>query len=151
MLCLPVAHCELNPIELAWASLKAYIAGHNTRYTLQEVQQLTPKEFKHTTEDMWRNIYRHVVMVEKDYFVKDWIGEETVEEMTLTITSHSDKDSDDEDIIDEDDRQIIHGALERLTEIDPQKTSTSTNPRRNLTVTIQRLDPNLVHAVLPLH
>ena len=35
---LPVAHCELNPIELAWASVKAYIARHNTRYTLQEVQ-----------------------------------------------------------------------------------------------------------------
>ena len=28
---LPVAHCELNPIELAWASVKAYIARHNTR------------------------------------------------------------------------------------------------------------------------
>jgi hypothetical protein len=24
--CLPVAHCELNPIELAWASLKGYVA-----------------------------------------------------------------------------------------------------------------------------
>ena len=78
--------------------------------------------------------------------VKDGIVEETVEEMTLTITP----DSDDEDLIDEDDRQIIDRALERLTETDPQNTSTCTNPRRNLTETIQRLDPNLVHAVLPL-
>ena len=78
--------------------------------------------------------------------VKDGIVEETVEEMTLTITP----DSDDEDLIDEDDRQIIDRALERLTETDPQNTSTCTNPRRDLTETIQRLDPNLVHAVLPL-
>ena len=113
---LPVAHCELNPIELAWASVKAYIARHNTRYTLQEVQRLTPEGFKHTTADMWRNFYRNVVKVEEDYMVKDGIVEETVEEMTLTITP----DSDDEDLIDEDDRQIIDRALERLTETDPR-------------------------------
>ena len=31
---LPVAHCELNPIELAWASVKAYIHDitHGTHY-----------------------------------------------------------------------------------------------------------------------
>ena len=102
---LPVAHCELNPIELAWASVKAYIARHNTRYTLQEVQ------LKHTTADMWRNFYRHVVKVEEDYMVKDGIVEETVEEMTLTITPDSDDTSEDEDLIDEDDRQIIDRAL----------------------------------------
>ena len=147
---LPVAHCELNPIELAWASVKAYIARHNTRYTLQEVQRLTPEGFKHNTADMWRNFYRHVVKVEEDYMVKDGIVEETVEEMTLTITPDSDDDSEDEDLIDEDDRQIIDRALERLTETDPQNTSTCTNPRRDLTETIKRLDPNLVHAVLPL-
>ena len=47
--------------------------------------------------------------------VKDGIVEETVEEMTLTITPDSDDDSEDEDLIDEDDRQIIDRALERLT------------------------------------
>ena len=93
---LPVAHCELNPIELAWASVKAYIARHNTRYTLQEVQRLTPEGLKHTTADMWRNFYRHVVKVEEDYMVKDGIVEETLEEMTLTITPDSDDDSEDE-------------------------------------------------------
>ena len=60
--------------------------------------------------------------------VKDGIVEETVEEMTLTITPDSDDDSEDEDLIDEDDRQIIDRALEQLTETDPQNTSTCTNP-----------------------
>ena len=52
--------------------------------------------------------------------VKDGIVEEAVEEMTLTITPDSDDDSEDEDLIDEDDRQIIDRALERLTETDPR-------------------------------
>ena len=80
--------------------------------------------------------------------VKDEIVDETVEEMTLTITPDSDDDSEDEDLIDKDERQIIDKALKRLTETDPQKTWTCTNPRR--TETIERLNPNLVHAVLPL-
>ena len=82
-----VAHCELNPIELAWASVKNYIAKHNTRYTLEEVQQLTPEAFAHTTTDMWRNFCKHVVDVENDYNIitKDGIREDTLEEMTLTL------------------------------------------------------------------
>ena len=84
---------ELNPIELAWASVKAYIVRHNTRYTLQEVERLTPEGFKHTTADMWRNFYRHVVKVEENYMIKDGIVEEIVEEMTLTITPDSDDHS----------------------------------------------------------
>ena len=132
MLRLPVAHCELNPIELAWASVKAYIAQHNTWYTLQEVQRLTPEGFKHTTADMWRNFYRHVVKVEEDYTVKDGIVEETVEEMTLTITPDSGNDSEDEDLIDEDDRQIIDRALEWLTETDPPEHIDMHKPKTRL-------------------
>lgn len=29
---LPVAHCELNPIEMAWAQVKDYIKANNRRY-----------------------------------------------------------------------------------------------------------------------
>ena len=52
---LPVGHCELNPIELAWASVKGYVAKHNRDYNLAEVEQLVPKGFEHTTTDMWRS------------------------------------------------------------------------------------------------
>ena len=86
-----------------------------------------------------------------------WVDSETgqeggrcrVEVMTLTITPNSNEDSKDEDLIYGDDRQIID-STEWLTVTDPQNTSTYTNPRRDLTETIQRLEPNLVHAVLPL-
>jgi len=148
---LPVAHCELNPIELAWASVKGYVAKHNTGYRLQDVERLTPEAFAHTTTDMWRNFCRHVVKVENDYIAKDGIVEDVVEEMTLTITPDSDDDSDDSDMIDEDDRQLIDRALQQSTSTDSNKDTTiCTNPRRDLTETLQQLDPNFLEAVLPL-
>ena len=83
---------------------------HGTRYKKYSV--LTQKSFKYTTADMWRNFYRHVVKVEEDDIVKVRIVEETVEEMTVTITPDSDEDSEDKVFIDEADRQIIYRALE---------------------------------------
>ena len=49
--------------------------------------------------------------------------------MILTITPDSDEDSEDEDLVDGDDRQIIDstGTVNRH----PQNTSTCTNPRRD--------------------
>ena len=76
MLCLPIAHCELNPIELAWASVKGYVAKHNKDFNLKEVSRLTADGFKHTTTDMWRNFCRHVVDVENRYIEKDGIAKE---------------------------------------------------------------------------
>ena len=37
---LPVAHPELNPIELAWSVIKGYVAKHK-KFTLTEVERLT--------------------------------------------------------------------------------------------------------------
>ena len=37
---LPVAHCEFYPIELAWASVKGYVAKHNKTYNLTEIEWL---------------------------------------------------------------------------------------------------------------
>ena len=36
----PVAHCELNPIEMAWAQVKGYIKEQNKSFTLSEVKRL---------------------------------------------------------------------------------------------------------------
>ena len=37
---LPVAHCTLNPIELAWAQVKGHIKANNRAFTLTEVERL---------------------------------------------------------------------------------------------------------------
>ena len=96
------------------------------------MERLTTGAFAHTTTDMWKNFCRHVVKVENDYIAKDGIVEDIVEEMTLTITPDSDDDSDDSDMIDEDDRQLIDRALQQSTSTDSDKDTTiCTNPRRD--------------------
>ena len=52
---LPVAHCELNPIVLTWASMKGYVAKHNNRHNLPEIERLTPDRFTYAKIDVWRN------------------------------------------------------------------------------------------------
>ena len=37
---LPPYHCELNPIELAWANVKDHIKKNNTSYKLSDVKTL---------------------------------------------------------------------------------------------------------------
>ena len=31
---LPVAHCELNPIEMAWSQVKGHVKDNNKKYTV---------------------------------------------------------------------------------------------------------------------
>ena len=42
---LPVAHCELNPIELVWAAVKGHVAKYNKHFTMTEVQQQLTMDF----------------------------------------------------------------------------------------------------------
>ena len=110
---LPVAHCELKPIELAWASVKGYVAKHNKNFTMTETKQLTIDGFRHTTTDMWRSFCRHVVDVENEYWEKDGVIEDMVEEVTIDTTEDSDEsdDCDEEELLDNDDQRLINRAL----------------------------------------
>ena len=40
---LPFVHPGLNPIELAWSVVKGYVAKHNQKVTLKEVEALVPE------------------------------------------------------------------------------------------------------------
>ena len=53
--CLPVAHCELNPIDLAWANVKEYVRKHNQQFTMAEVEHLTPTGISATMADHTQN------------------------------------------------------------------------------------------------
>ena len=83
MLRSPVAHCELNPIALTWASVKGYVAKHNVKFNLTEVQRLTPEGFQHTTVYMWRKFCRHMVDIENDYFDNDGLVDDMVDEIII--------------------------------------------------------------------
>ncbi len=40
---LPVKHCMLNPIQLAWAGLKNYVCDNNINFSLRDVRHLAYK------------------------------------------------------------------------------------------------------------
>ena len=151
---LPVAHCELNPIELAWASVKGYVAKQNKDFKLKDVERLTPQGFEHTTTDMWRNFCRHVIDIENRYIEQDGIVEDTVEEMRIEIGEDDDDDESEdegEELMDDEDRQMIDTALQEANR--PSTSSDSdicTNPRKDLTERLQQYDTNFLDSILPL-
>ena len=58
------------------------MAKHNVEFNLTEVQ-LTPEGFQHTTVDMWRKFCRHVVDIENNYFDKDGLVDNMVDEIII--------------------------------------------------------------------
>ena len=115
---------------------------------MAEIQRLTPQGFTHTTTDMWRGFCRHVVDVENNYFEKDGLVEDLMDNFVIEF-GDGDCDSDDEEeLIDDDDRRLIDNALRQTTDTDTF--TVCTNPRRDLTSTIQNLDPDFCDAVVPL-
>ena len=63
----PIAHCELNPIELLWAQVKGRVARRNKTFRLQDVKRLVVKSLADVTPENWRDAVTHVEKVEKDY------------------------------------------------------------------------------------
>ena len=43
---LPIAHCEFNPIELAWSVVKRHCHTQNKSFTLKEIEDLVPNGFE---------------------------------------------------------------------------------------------------------
>ena len=69
---LSVAHCELNPIEMAWAWVKQYIRGHHQNFTLAEVERLIHEEFEWVTPELWKQLLSHVEKrTEGNYWKED--------------------------------------------------------------------------------
>ncbi|XP_053995662.1 uncharacterized protein LOC128885590 [Hylaeus anthracinus] len=53
-------HCELNPIELAWAYIKEYVRGRNVTYKLPDVRKLIYEAIENVSPVMWQNFIRRV-------------------------------------------------------------------------------------------
>ncbi|XP_050443987.1 uncharacterized protein LOC126847646 [Adelges cooleyi] len=76
---LPPYHCELNPIELAWSSIKSYVRTHNNTFKLKYVEELLKKGVEHVTSEMWTNFVGHVVKEEEKFWNIDSITDEVMD------------------------------------------------------------------------
>ena len=70
---LPVAHCELNPIEMAWAQIKEYVRWNNQKFTLAQVERLIQEGFSCVTPELWTMLISHVERKVKDHYW-EWDG-----------------------------------------------------------------------------
>ena len=95
---LPVAHCTLNPIELAWAQVKGHIKANNRAFTLAEVERLAWEGFEVVTPERWTSLIKHVRdKVEDHFWEADGLAEYySVREFTFRIRRHPDDDPNEE-------------------------------------------------------
>ncbi|KAL4105003.1 hypothetical protein QTP88_020278 [Uroleucon formosanum] len=77
---LPPYHCELNPIELAWSSVKSYVRTHNSTFKLKDVKELLERGVEHVTPEMWKNFVGHVVKEEEKFWNIDSITDDYMDE-----------------------------------------------------------------------
>ena len=57
---LPVRHCVLNPIELAWPGLKNYIRDNNKNFRLFDVHNLTMEYLAAVDEPLSIIYFQHI-------------------------------------------------------------------------------------------
>ena len=69
---LPVAHSELNPIELIWALIKGYVAANNTTFKIKDVKKLAEEAFTKVTDRNWMQPVKHILKVENLFRKKDF-------------------------------------------------------------------------------
>ncbi|XP_050064390.1 uncharacterized protein LOC114128157 [Aphis gossypii] len=96
-------HCELNPIELAWANVKDHVKKNNTSYKLSDVKTLLLEGIERVDENMWTNCIRHTMTEEEKFYQIDFIVDNLLsaetESLTMTVgdtSSDSEFTSDDE-------------------------------------------------------
>ena len=65
---------------MAWSVVKGYVTQHNKKFTLNEIEKLVPHGINQVTPQMWKKFRDHTVTVEEEYWKKDGLVEDVVEE-----------------------------------------------------------------------
>jgi len=96
----PPYHCELNPIELAWSSVKRYVKSNKSTFKLPDVKKLLIDGVNQCTSEMWKNFVQHTIKEEDKFWDVDFVIDKIMDDdnmhcgvMTITgDTSDSDYD-----------------------------------------------------------
>ena len=96
---LPPHMCVLNPIELAWAEVKQKIRENNTTSTLSigDLEILVKQVIQEVTPVGWENFCAHVEKIEQEYWKKDGLLEDVMDNLTMKLQSSGSDDSDESD------------------------------------------------------
>ncbi|CAF4276665.1 unnamed protein product [Rotaria sordida] len=84
---LPVRHCSLNPVEIAWAGLKEYVRKNNTSFSLASVYELASEFIADFDDKAAQGAVRRTEKVETTYKAADEFVENTVEPQLIDDVS----------------------------------------------------------------
>ncbi|XP_050440026.1 uncharacterized protein LOC126846047 [Adelges cooleyi] len=94
---LPPYHYELNPIELAWSSVKNHVRMNNSSYKLADVKKLLVEGVNRVDAEMWGNFISHPIKEKNNFYEIDFIVDEVlaaeITDLRLTITGDTPSDS----------------------------------------------------------
>ena len=65
----PVAHPELNPIEVVWGTVKLALRKCNVSFSLARLEELAAVEFATITAEVWARYEHHAIGME-DYYLE---------------------------------------------------------------------------------
>ena len=88
--------CDLNPIELIWAQVKAYVRRRNKTGGLEVIRSLIGEAVASVSPSAWANCCEHVVRLEQEYWDREHVAEE-VERVVIPLASSDEDDEDEED------------------------------------------------------
>lgn len=91
---LPPYHCDLNPIEYIWSTVKRRVAENNVAQSNADIEQLTKEAFASVTGDEWKKVCGHVDELRSSYWVNDALVDEVQEQLIIRLGNESDSDSD---------------------------------------------------------
>lgn len=94
---LPPYHCELNPIELIWAQVKAEVAKRNRTFKLPDVKLLLEEALKNVTAENWKRCISHVKKEEERMWELDIRADVVVEPLIISLGEES-EESDISDV-----------------------------------------------------
>ncbi|KAJ0175323.1 hypothetical protein K1T71_009464 [Dendrolimus kikuchii] len=96
---LPAYHCDLNPIEMVWSSMKRKVAVINIEHKNQNMQKLITEAFNSIDVSEWQKYCAHVNKIEEEYRRKDvYLDQPFVVHLDSDSDTDSDSDSDFEEI-----------------------------------------------------
>ena len=96
---LPPYMCVLNPIELAWAEVKQKIREKNTTSTLSidDLEIFVRQVIQEVTPVGWENFCAHVEKIEQEFWKKDGLLEDVMDNLTMELQSSGSDDWDKSD------------------------------------------------------
>ncbi|XP_039746712.1 uncharacterized protein LOC120624314 [Pararge aegeria] len=107
---LPPYHPDLNPIEMAWATSKQYVASKNVKWNLQECTKLIKEKVSLMGAQEWGKICKKVKDIEEEYVKSDHVVDLLTEQFIIRVDDSSEDDDSDDGYEDDDDDNCNRGS-----------------------------------------